>query len=120
MDEKSYEQQLAEAKARVREVGAAEALGLRRANGEVVFLDVREHNEWNLFRIPGATHIPLGELRQRAATLMEPSRRVVVYCARGNRSALAADAMRELGFADVVSLAGGIMAWVGAGGDVEE
>jgi rhodanese-related sulfurtransferase len=121
MTEKSYEEQVAEAKSRVTEVTAAEAVSLRRAGDGVVFLDVREPNEWNLFRIPGAVHVPLATVRDRVRDAVPPSAgRVVVYCARGNRSALAADAMRELGYANVASLAGGIMGWVSAGGEVEE
>ncbi|HEX6537280.1 MAG TPA: rhodanese-like domain-containing protein [Gemmatimonadaceae bacterium] len=119
MEGKSYEEQVAEAKTRVREVAPGEASALRSA-GDAVFVDVREPNEWNLFRIPGAVHLPLGDVRSRARDAVAPGRRVVVYCARGNRSALAADAMSELGYTDVVSLAGGIMAWMSAGGEVEE
>lgn len=120
MDGKSYEEQVAEAKSRVTEVPPADAVALRRAGDGVVFVDVREPNEWNLFRIPGAVHVPLGAVRDTVREAVPAERRVVVYCARGNRSALAADAMRELGYGSVVSLAGGIMAWMGAGGDVEE
>lgn len=119
MEGKSYEQQVAEAKSRVREVDPGAASVLRSA-GDVVFVDVREANEWNLFRIPGAVHLPLGDVRARVRDAVDTERRVVVYCARGNRSALAADAMSELGYTDVVSMAGGIMAWMNAGGEVED
>jgi rhodanese-related sulfurtransferase len=85
-----------------------------------VFLDVREQREWNLFRIAGAVHVPLASVRERVGQAVTPGRRVVVYCARGGRAALAADVLRELGYADVSSIAGGVMGWVNAGGTLEE
>ena len=92
----------------------------RRARGEkILLLDVREHNEWNLFRIPGALHMPLAAVAGRAGEL-DPSAEIVVYCSRGTRSASAAALLRERDFSHVSSLAGGVMAWVSAGGDVDE
>jgi len=110
----------AEARARVREVPAAEIIAWHAGGVDVVYVDVREPNEWNLFRIPGAVHLPLGGVRAGAGAAVPPARCVVVYCQRGNRSILAADALRELGYADVVSLEGGLLAWVSAGGALEE
>jgi rhodanese-related sulfurtransferase len=46
-------------------------------------------------------------------------RRVVVYCASGNRSALAADTLQRMGYTDVASMRGGIRGWVDAGGEIE-
>jgi rhodanese-related sulfurtransferase len=45
---------------------------------------------------------------------------VVVYCARGNRSAIVADAMQQMGYGDVVSLAEGITGWAHAGGSIDD
>ena len=120
MADKSYEQLVAEAKTRIREVTPEDALATRRRGDDAVYLDVREPHEWNLFRIPGAVHVPLGQLDQRVADAVPRDRRVVVYCARGNRSALAADAMQNMGYADVVSLAAGITGWAHAGGEIDD
>jgi rhodanese-related sulfurtransferase len=117
--EQEYARAVADAKARVKEVTPDEALDIKE-RGDAVFLDVREPNEWNLFHIPGALHVPLGEVEQRVAESVPPDRAVVIYCARGNRSALAADAMQRMGYTDVTSMSGGIRGWVDAGGDVEE
>ncbi len=115
---KSYPELLAEAKARIREVKADEAKELH-AKGGVVFLDIREPQEANLGMIPGAVFIPRGNLESNIEARLPREARIVVYCAHGNRSALAADTMQQMGYEHVQSLAGGFVAWVGEGGDVE-
>lgn len=108
-----------DAKTQIREITPLE-LKSRLASGDaVVCVDVRESNEWNLFRIPGAQHVPLSELEHRASEL-PGDRDIILYCGRGNRSIKAAELLRDLGHGRVASLTGGIMAWVSAGGDVEE
>ncbi|MFN2397900.1 MAG: rhodanese-like domain-containing protein [Gemmatimonadaceae bacterium] len=119
MTEMSYEEKVADAKTRIREIQANEAVEMRSKDPAVVYLDVREPHEWNLFHVPGAVHLPLASLQNKVAEVVARESRVVIYCARGNRSALAADSMQELGYTDVVSLAQGIRGWVDAGGDVE-
>lgn len=104
----------------VREVPARTAIEMLRRGDDVLWVDVREQHEWNLFRIPGAVHIPLGTLGEVAAKRIPVARRVVVYCARGGRAATAARTLAALGYADVASLEGGLSAWVGAGGVLEE
>jgi rhodanese-related sulfurtransferase len=106
---------ISDAKTRIAEVGVAEAT----AAPDVVFLDVREPNEWNLGRIPGAKFIPRGTLETTVEKQIPRDANVVVYCASGNRSALAADTMRVMGYEHVSSLRGGFRAWVDAGGEVE-
>ncbi|HEU4565622.1 MAG TPA: rhodanese-like domain-containing protein [Gemmatimonadaceae bacterium] len=120
MTQKSYEELVADAKTRIREVSAQDAMELRERGDGVVFLDVREPQEWNLFRIPNAVHVPLGQLSERIVEQVAPERTVVIYCASGNRSALAADAMQRWGYGDVASLAGGIKGWAYAGGELDE
>lgn len=86
-----------------------------------VLLDVREQNEWNLFRIPNAIHLPLARVSDAATQTLAhfPDAEVVVYCARGARSAKAVELLRAQGY-QATSLAGGIAAWIDAGGEVEE
>jgi rhodanese-related sulfurtransferase len=116
---KTGQQLLEETRARIREVNAAESVASQKRGDDVVYLDVREPNEWNLGRVPGAVFIPRGNLESKVEGKVPRDRRVVVYCARGNRSAFAADTMQQMGYGDVVSMAGGWAAWVAAGGDVE-
>ncbi len=115
---KSYPELLAEAKARIREISARDAKALL-GDGGAVFLDVREPQEANLGMIPGAVFIPRGNLESNVEARVPREARVIVYCAHGNRSAFAADTMQQMGYANVQSLAGGFVAWVGEGGDVE-
>lgn len=116
---KTYQDLLAEAKARIRELPIADAMALAGAGDDTVFLDCREPNEWNLGRIPGAVFIPRGRLESDVEARVDRSARVVVYCANANRSAFAADTLQQMGYANVTSLAQGWNAWVAAGGAVE-
>ncbi len=108
---------VSDAKTRIREITPSDAL--TEQNSETVFLDVREANEWNLGHIPNAEFIPLGTLESKVEETIPRDRRVIVYCARGNRSAVAADRMQNLGYKDVVSMSAGIAGWADAGGEIE-
>jgi len=116
---KSGHQLIQEAKSRIPEISAREMMQMRERGDDFAVLDVREDREWNLGHLPGAVHVARGVLEGRIEGVVPRERKVVVYCARGNRSALAADTMRQMGYRDVVSLAGGIQSWVDAGGEIE-
>lgn len=84
-----------------------------------VILDVREPEEFAAGHIPNAINIPRGFLEVRADLhhpkrydeMADRSQRFVCYCGGGHRSALAAQTLKEMGFADAVSLRGGWTAW---------
>lgn len=116
---KSYQELLTEAKARVREITVKDAFALRHTTGDVFFLDVRDPQEFNLGKIPGAVTISRGNLEKSVEALIPRGRSVVVYCANGNRSAFAADVMQVMGYDDVRSLREGFSGWVAEGGEVE-
>lgn len=83
-----------------------------------VLIDVREADEYAAGHIPGATHISRGLLEFKLSAAPELSRRdlkVVVYCKTSGRAALAAAAMKEMGYLNVSSIAGGFDAWAAAG-----
>lgn len=109
-----------EAKQRIREVSPSEVKQMVERQEDVVYLDVREPNEWNLGHIPGAVHIPRGTLETKVEQAIPRDRRVVVYCAGGNRSALAADTLQQMGYENVASMAEGWRGWMQAGGPVED
>jgi rhodanese-related sulfurtransferase len=116
---KTYQELLSETKARVKEIGVKDAFALRHTTGDVVFLDVREPQEYNLGKIPGALTISRGNLEKNVEGAVPREKTVVVYCANGNRSAFAADVMRVMGYDTVRSLREGFSGWVAEGGEVE-
>lgn len=84
----------------------------RRGGGDVVLIDCRTPGEWERVRIDGAQLIPLQEVAQHADRLEEyRDRPVVVHCHHGGRSLRMAMLLRQQGFANVLSLAGGIDLW---------
>jgi rhodanese-related sulfurtransferase len=107
-----------EAKSRIRQVNTAEALALH-ARGGAVFLDVRDLQEVNLGKIPGAVHISRGNLETKIEAIIPREAEVVIYCASGNRSAFAAETLTQMGYSNVCSLAGGFRGWAESGGDID-
>lgn len=99
------------------EINVAELESLR-ATSDTEVLDVREGWEYRQGRVPGVTHIPLGELVQRVHELPR-DRRIVVLCAHGSRSLSAADFLLQQGFEGVASVAGGTAAWAASGREIE-
>jgi molybdopterin/thiamine biosynthesis adenylyltransferase/rhodanese-related sulfurtransferase len=90
-------------------------------NNGLVLVDVRESEEWDAGHIPGARHVPRSYLESRIeGAAPDRSERVVLYCASGNRSALAAHTLKEMmGYEHVASMTGGITLWKDRGYDVE-
>ena len=85
------------------------------AAGQAELIDVREQHEWDESHLEGATHVPQGELLGRIDGLApDRSRRLLLYCRTDNRSARAADALREQGYEDVAVMRGGIVGWTDA------
>jgi len=116
---KTAEQMLAEVKSRITEVTPEEVLARQERGEAITLLDVRDAPEVNLAKIPGTLHISRGNLETKIEALIPRDAHVVIYCASGNRSAFAAETMREMGYEDVASMAGGIRRWIEVGGDVE-
>ncbi|MFI6579111.1 rhodanese-like domain-containing protein [Nocardiopsis sp. NPDC050513] len=83
---------------------------------DAYLLDVREDDEWRSGHVPGAVHIPLGRLGERAGEIPQ-DRRVYVVCRVGGRSAQAVAALNQAGW-DTVNVAGGMRAWEHAGRDM--
>ena len=110
-------------KSQIKEVDPAEVHETVRnagGNGAVSIVDVRESEEVAQGLIPGAKHVPRGYLESRIeGTVPDRSQRVVLYCASGNRSALAAKTLEELGYEYVESMTGGYTLWKDRGYEVE-
>lgn len=116
---KTAPEMFADAKARVTEVSAADTIARRAADASLVLIDVREDREWNLGHAAGAHHMSRGMLENKIDAAVPRDAAIVLYCASGNRSALAAESLKQMGYTNVASMAGGFRAWVDANGDVE-
>ena len=118
-------QLIGEALAEVASVSVDDALA--HAGGEdTLFVDVRERAEQSAGAIAGAVAAPRGFLEfiaDPASPMHDPAlssgKRLIVYCASGGRSALAAKTLQDMGYADVANLTGGFQAWSEAGGPTE-
>ncbi len=108
-------------KEQVREVDPKEVHPLVQSPNGAVIVDVREQHEFEESHLPGAKHVPRGHLESRIeGAAKDRSARVVLYCASGNRSALAARTLeQELGYENVESMTGGITLWKDRGYEVE-
>ena len=125
---KSLKDLVAAAKSRIREITAADTAQAVKKNPKTLIVDVREPGEWAEGHIPGALHVPRGMLEAKAdleyanrePRLQDRSVSIIVHCASGARSAMAADVLQEMGFTDVKSMAGGIVAWKEQGLPIEK
>ena len=107
----SFRELLNQTKAQIREIDTA-AADEARAVPATILLDVREPDEYEQGAIPGAIHIPRGQLESNIENrIPDHDAPVVIYCAGGTRSAFAAKTMAELGYTDVVSVIGGFNRW---------
>jgi molybdopterin/thiamine biosynthesis adenylyltransferase/rhodanese-related sulfurtransferase len=108
----NYRDLLAQVKSEIDEVDAAGARELLDGPEPPLFVDVRESDEWDEGHVPGAVHLARGFLESRIeAAAPDHAQPIVVYCAGGSRSAFAAKSLQELGYENVVSLAGGYTDW---------
>jgi len=117
---KTAQQLIAEAKSAVTEVTAREVQDQMARGEEIVLIDIRELNEWNLGHAEPAIYIGRGVLETQIEARVPREARVVLMCASGNRSALAARVLLEMGYSKAESMAGGFRDWVASGGAVAD
>jgi rhodanese-related sulfurtransferase len=105
-----------EAKKRIRET-TVDAIKARLDAGErLLLIDVREESEYAAGHIPGAIALGKGILeRDIEAKVPDTTAEIILYCGGGFRSALAADALQQMGYTQVVSMDGGMRDWRGRG-----
>ena len=105
----TFRELLNSAKASITEVDTAQA---ETRLDDATFLDVREPDEYTQGTIPGSIHIPRGQLETNVeGRILDRDQEVVIYCAGGTRSAFAAVTLQQLGYTNVVSMAGGFNRW---------
>ena len=92
------------------------------ANGRAVLVDIRDADELANGTIPGAVHASRGMLEFHADPTssyykpeLDPSKRTILHCASGGRSALAVKTLQQMGYKDIAHLDGGFKAWEAAG-----
>ena len=117
-------QLIGEALAEIASISVDEALALV-DGGDAVFVDVRERAEHDAGAIAGAVAAPRGFLEFVADptspmhnAALSSGKRLVIYCASGGRSALAAKTLQDMGYSGVANLTGGFQAWTEAGGPI--
>ena len=117
----AYRAIVQEAKAHVQEVDVQKFQALRKAHPDLIFIDVRESEEWASGHAAGALHISKGMLEHDIeAKVANKQATVVLYCHSGARSALAAENLMRMGYSNVYSLDGGFRAYQAAGLPVEK
>lgn len=108
----AFEKICDEARRRVREISVLEVNAALVNGADFILIDVREDHEWLEARIPGATHLGKGIIERDIETRVpDQSTKLVLYCGGGYRSALAADALQNMGYDNVLSMAGGFREW---------
>ncbi|MBO9600975.1 MAG: hypothetical protein J7496_00555 [Novosphingobium sp.] len=118
---KTVRQLLAEAGAKIPFMAMDELSGrLDRRPNDLVIVDVREKDAFEAGRVPGAVHLPRGQLELRVNEMLpDPSVEILTVCEFGKVSTLAAATLRELGFLRATALDGGMAAWREAGRAIE-
>src|SRR5215475_8106903 len=114
---KTFQDIMADARKEIPELTAQQVNDLLTNDGKShVVLDVREKDEYREGHLEGAVSLPRGFLEIKVETTVpEKSTPIIAYCAGGTRSLLAAKALKEMGYRNVVSMAGGYGAWKTAG-----
>lgn len=110
-----------DAKSRVRENTPEDVRRKQKASERFYFVDVREDNEWQKGRAAGAIHLGKGIIeRDVEQAIPDHAAEVILYCGGGYRSALAADALQQMGYKNVISMDGGWKRWRELGYPIEE
>lgn len=95
----------------LKEQSPEQVLARMKAGEKLVILDVRESEEWISGHIPGAIHIPLGQIA-RALNELDAMKETIVVCRSGNRSGMACEFLAPMGM-KVVNMMGGMSKWTG-------
>jgi rhodanese-related sulfurtransferase len=110
--QKTFQQLCDEAKTRIKEASTEEVENMINTRDGLILIDVREQDEYRAGHLPGALGIGRGVLEYHIADVVpDTEREIVLYCRGGNRSALAADSLRQMGYENVVSMRGGYRQW---------
>ena len=110
-----------DAKSRIKEINIEQYKQMVASKDPHVLIDTREESEWSAGHAAGATHLGKGIIERDIETKVpRKDTKLVLYCGGGFRSALSADALRQMGYTNAISLDGGWRAWTQSGMPVEK
>ena len=110
-----------DAKARIQQTDMNGYKKMLEEDDKPLLIDIREDNEWAAGHAAGAIHLGKGIIERDIETKVpDKNAKMVLYCGGGYRSALAADALRQMGYTNAISLDGGWRAWQSAGMPIEK
>lgn len=105
---------VAQAKKNITEISPVESAA-RSRSGEAILIDVREREEWDKERMPGAIHLNRGTIElEIEEQVPDVDALIICHCGGGGRSALVAESLQKMGYKNVRSMAGGFRAWKAA------
>lgn len=111
-----YQQLVANARAAIKEMTPQQLVELMEQSDDFYLVDVRETHEWQKSHLPNAVHLSRGVLEPSIERYIpDPQAQIVLYCGGGGRSALAALSLKNMGYENISSLAGGFGQWCEAG-----
>jgi len=100
------------AKKKIRETTVDDVVKKLQEGEKFTFVDVREDKEWAEGRAKGAIHLGKGVIERDVENVIpDKNEPIILYCGGGFRSALAADALQQMGYTNVISMDGGIRVW---------
>ena len=107
-----FEKLVNDAKSRIREITPDETHAKQQQGEDFLLVDTREDNEWERGHVAGAVHLGKGIIERDIEKIAaELDRQIVLYCGGGFRSALAADALQQMGYTNVLSMSEGWRGW---------
>ena len=103
----------------IKNISVTELKEMLDSNTSLIMVDVREKEEWDDVRIPGAQLMPISNFMEEKQKLNDKNAKIVLICRSGPRSLRAADILEEEGYSDINNLVGGVMEWMDEGFDIE-
>ncbi len=114
--DKTPDQFVKEARAAIKEVTVSDVKNMIDSKENIIVLDVRDKNELEEGRLPGAINISRGMLEFKVETMMpDKNSKIVVYCGVDLRSPLATKTLNDMGYKNAINMSGGLKAWKLAG-----
>lgn len=110
-----------DARSRINEIDIETYLDMQKTDESLVLIDVREQDEWKSGHLPNAIYLGKGIVeRDIEVKFPDKQTKLVLYCGGGFRSALVADNLQKMGYAQVINMDGGFRRWCSLGLPLEK